>query len=120
MDDDLQPPPASLIRVLPGPDPGTVRFVLGRKPLRYASHLAPMALGLFALWNLAQMDASHAEWLRSLPAASRVERFGASGAVNVSGNAWEQVAHVYRSESLGLFDVKGIAPIEIRQILPAE
>src|SRR5207248_8761854 len=56
-------------------------------------------------------------WGDTVNTASRVERFGASGAVNVSGDAWQQVAHAYRSESLGLFDVKGIAPVEIRQII---
>lgn len=68
---DLQPPPGSPIRVRPGPDAETIHFVLGRNPLRYASHLAPMALGVFAIFTLAQMDASHAAWIRSLPAANR-------------------------------------------------
>src|SRR5437016_1209909 len=73
MDDarDLQPPPGSLIRVVPGPDPGTVHLILGRNPLRYASHLAPIALGVFAILMLAQMDATHAAWVRGLPAAQR-------------------------------------------------
>src|SRR5437763_165986 len=68
---DLQPPPGSVIRVLAEEEPETVHFILGRNPLRYASHLAPLALGCVAIWQLAEMDARHAAWIRSLPAASR-------------------------------------------------
>lgn len=45
--------------------------------------------------------------------ASRIEGAGASGAVSLSGSAWEQIAHLSVGRSLGLVPVAGRSDVEI-------
>jgi class 3 adenylate cyclase len=55
-------------------------------------------------------------WGDAVNTAARVESHGANGAVNLSREAWEQVSHLCRGESLGLVQVKGKGPMELFRV----
>jgi len=46
-------------------------------------------------------------WGDTVNLAARIESAGVSNAVNISADAWRQVAHLCKGESIGVFQVKG-------------
>jgi class 3 adenylate cyclase len=76
--------------------------------LRVGIHVGPVVGGVLG----------HRQYLFDLigdtvNTASRIESAGASGAVSLSGSAWEEIAHLSVGRSLGLVPVAGRSDVEI-------
>jgi CheY-like chemotaxis protein len=56
-------------------------------------------------------------WGDTVNTAARVESHGIKGSVCISGDAWRNVAGLYRGESLGMVPVKGKGEMEIVKVL---
>lgn len=75
--------------------------------LRIGIHVGPVVAGVVGTQRY-----SFDIWGDTVNTAARVESHGTPGAVNVSGDAWQQVAHLCRGAS-SMVDVKGKGPLQI-------
>jgi len=70
--------------------------------VRVGVHVGPVVAGVIGRQQY-QFDV----WGDTVNMAARIESVGISNAVNVSSDAWQQIAHLCRGESIGLVQVKG-------------
>ena len=78
---------------------------------RVGIHTGPVMAGV-----VGNRQYSFDVWGDTVNTAARVESHGLAGRVNISADAWAEVAGICEGESQGLIDVKGKGPMEIYRI----
>ena len=79
--------------------------------IRVGIHKGPVVAGI-----VGKSRFSYDIWGDTVNTASRIESHGVADSVNVSQEAWQEVAHLFRGKSLGVVELKNKGKMEIINI----